>query len=346
MQGSEKAQKALFGTKPVDEILPLDHPLRKIRADFDECFARLAFAFESSYGSVGNVSVPPAVLLRAWILKALYSIRSERALCEQIEFNAMFRWFVGLDWDDKVFDHSTLSRNRERLLCIPAAEALLGEVVRLARSRRLLDSDRLVVDGTLIKAWASHKSFQPKDGDDDGGDFRGKKRSNQTHESKTDPDAKLYRKGEGQESMLCHLGNLLVDSVTGLVRACRVTRVCGLGKSAEVLAALDLASEHMDPGQILVGDRGYDDAGFVSGLRKLGIRAHPRARSKNSRLDGRTTHREPYATSMKSRFRVEAVFAWIKARLRQTQLRGTSKVDAEFHLYCVAYNLKRMTRYA
>lgn len=344
MQGREKPQKALFGTQPLDTLLPQDHPLRSIRAMFDQVFAPLASAFESGYGQVGNVSVPPEVLLRAWLLKALYSIRSERALCEQIEFNALFRWFVGLDWDDKVFDHSTLSRNRGRLFGSGAAEALLGEVVRLAERRRLLSSDRLVVDGTLIKAWASMKSFKRDPGDPD--DFTGTKRSNRTHRSASDPDARLLRKGKGQESMLCHLGHLLVDGANGLVRACRVTRVCGLGGNPEVETALELAEEHMAPGQILVADRGYDESRFVSGLRELGVRPHPRARMKASRLDGRTTLKESYAASMKKRYLPEPVFGWIKGpgRMRQTQLRGTEKVGWELHLYCLAYNLKRMAK--
>jgi transposase len=345
MQGREKQQKQLFGTTPLDELLALDHPLRKIRADFDVCYEGLASAFETSYGSTGNESIPTAILLRAWLLKALYSLRSEHALCEQIAMNAGFRWFVGLDWDEKVFDNSTLSKNRERLFGSGAAEALLGEVVRLAESRRLLCSDRMVVDGTLVKAWASHKSFKAKDGsDDDKPNFKGSRRSNQTHESKTDPDARLLRKGLGQESMLCYLGHALVDSATGLVRACRVTRACGLGANAEVATALDLAGTHMSPGQTLVADRGYDDAAFVKGLRSLKIRAHPRARKRHSALDARTTGKETYEASMKRRYIVEPVFGWINGpgRMRQTKLRGTNKVGWEFHLYCVAYNLRRM----
>jgi transposase len=348
MQGREKAQKSLFGTTPLDQVLPQDHPLRRIRADFDLAFSRLGSAFETGYGSTGNPSVPTAVLLRAWLLKALYSIRSERALCEQVGMNAGFRWFVGLDWDEKVFDHSTLSKNRERLFGSGAAEALLGEVVRLAHERRLLSSDRLVVDGTLVKAWASHKSFQPKDGPGDGGDFRGRRRSNETHRSSSDPDARLMRKGNGQESMLCHRGHVLVDSASGLVRACRVTRACGLGGNPEVLAALELAEGHMRAGQILVADRGYDEGAFVSGLRSLGLRPHPRAKSVRSRLDGRTTRRQSYRESMRNRYRPEPVFAWLKApgRIRQTKLRGTERVGWEFSLYCTAYNLRRLARLA
>lgn len=334
----------MFGTTPLEEVLAIDHPLRKIRSDFDEAYAALASAFDQSYGAVGNVSYPPAMLLRAWLLKALFSIKSERALCEQIAMNAGFRWFVGLDWDDRVFDHSTLSFNRERLFGSGAAEALLGEVVCIAEKRKLLSSDRLVVDGTLVKAWASHKSFEPKDGPGKGGDFRGTQRSNQTHASKTDPDARLMRKGKGQESMLCHLGHVLVDTAHGLVKACQVSRACGLGGNPEVIAALELAKEHMTPGQTLVADRGYDESRFVSGLRQMGIRAHPRAKSLQSQLDGRTTKRDSYQASMKQRYRPEPVFSWVKSpgRMRQTHLRGTPKVNWEFHLYCLAFNLRRM----
>lgn len=349
MQGREKDQKALFGTTPIDELLSADHPLRKIRKDFDEAYSHLATAFETSYGTTGNPSVPTPVLLRAWLLMALYSIRSERALCEQIGMNAGFRWFVGLDWDDKVFDHSTLSRNRERLFGSGAAEALFGEVVRLAESRKLLKSDRLVVDGTQIKAWASMKSFKAKDGsDEDKPNFKGTKRGNKTHETKSDPDARLLRKGKGQESMLCHLGHVLVDSVSGLVRACRVTRACGLGGNPEVIAALEMAEAHMKRGQILVGDRGYDDERFVSGLRELGMKAHPRAKKVHSALTTRTTGKPDYEEGLKRRYIPEPVFGWIKnsGRMRQTMLRGTEKVNWQFHLYAMAYNLRRMAKAA
>jgi transposase len=349
MQGREKLQKSMFGTGPLEAKLAGDHPLRKIRADFDAAYSRLCDAFETNYGTTGNVSVPTPVLLRAWLLMALYSIRSERALCEQIDMNAGFRWFVGLDWDDAVFDHSTLSKNRERLFGSGAAEALFGEVVRIAESRRLLSSDRMVVDGTQIKAWASMKSFKAKDGsEDDKPNFKGVKRSNKTHQSKTDPEARLLRKGGGKESMLCHLGHALVDSVSGLVRACRITQACDLGGNPEVIAALEMAEGHMSRGQTLVADRGYDEARFVQGLREMGIRAHPRAKKKHSALDGRTTKRPSYEESLKRRYIPEPVFGWIKnrGRMGQTMLRGTEKVEWQFQLYCIAYNLRRMARLA
>jgi len=348
MQGREKEQFGLFGTTPLDEILAQDHPLRKIRAMFDEVWENLAPAIASRYSSVGVTSVPPSVLLRAFLLRALYSIKSERALCEQIAMNAGFRWFVGLDWDDRVFDHSTLSRNRERLFGEGSAQELLGEVCRIAERRGLLDSDRMVVDGTLVKAWASHKSFRPKDEDEPpkGGisKFKGMKRANKTHKSKTDPDARLIRKSKGMESLLAHLGTALVDSVSGIVRACRASLACGQEVNSEVKSALELAAEHLKAGQTLAADRGYDCRSFTQGLRQLGVKAHPRMKSKNSSIDARTTRTKSYALSMSRRFLVEGVFGWIKGegRMRQTKLRGTKKVDWELHLFSCAFNLRKM----
>ena len=348
MEGRERKQFGLFGTTPLDDMLPDDHPLRKVRALFDEVWANLSPAFDTSYGTTGNVSYPPVVLLRAWLLKALYSIKSERALCEQVAMNAGFRWFVGLDWDDKVFDHSTLSINRERLFGNGAAEAILGEVARQVSKKNLMQSDRLVVDGTLIKAWASHKSFRPKDETEPPaggtGKFKGMKRSNKTHESKTDKDAKLFRKSKGKEALLCHLGTIIVDSATGFVKAALASAPCGYGEGAEVRAALLLAEEHMDEGQTLVGDRLFDCKKFTEGLRKMGVRPHPRAKDKGSTLDGRTTGRASYEASMKCRYIVEGVFGWVKGngRMSQTMLRGTEKVGWELHLYCAAYNLRRL----
>ena len=271
---------------PVESMIPEDHPLRKIRCMCDECMAPLMSAWESQYSSVGQPGIPPAILLRSVLLQALYSIKSHRALCEQIEMNLLFRWFVGLDWDDKVFDHSVLTTNRDRLFANGATQAFLGEVVRAAESRNLLSSDRMVVDGTMIKAYASFKSFKANDGsEDDKPNFKGTKRSNKTHSSRTDKDARLYRKGKGQESMLCHMGHILVDGVSGIIRSFRVTLASG---TAEVDAALDMLGEHGKRGHCAVADRGYDCERFVSGVRKLGLKAHVRSKSKGSAIDGRT----------------------------------------------------------
>lgn len=342
MLGRETPQKQMFGLGPLDEAIPADHPLRKIRAICDVAMAPLNSAWDSQYSSVGQPGVPPQILLRAMLLQALYSMKSERTLCEHIGFNILFRWFVGLDWDDPVFDHSVLSTNRDRLLANGAAQAFLGQVVRVAKSRHLLQSDRLVVDGTLIKAWASMKSFKANDGsEDDKPNFKGTKRSNQTHSSRTDADARLLRKGKGQESMLCHMGHILVDGVTGIIKACRVTHATG---TAEVEAALAMLGDHAESGTTAVADRNYDQDKFVSGCRELGIRAHPRGKSKGSRLDGRTTKRASYQQSMKCRYIVEQPFGWIKGpgRMRQTVFRGTDKVEIQFHIQAIAHNLRRM----
>jgi hypothetical protein len=281
-------------------------------------------------------------LIRAQLLMAFYSIKSERSLCEHIEFNYLFRWFVGLDWDDKVWTHSVFSKNRERLFGEGAAEALLGEVVRIAESRHLLSSDRLVVDGTVIKAWASMKSFKADDGsEDDKPNFKGTRRSNKTHSSHSDKDARLFRKGKGQESMLCHMGHIVVDSVTGIIRSCQVTLATG---TAEVEAALSMAETHLKPGQILVGDRLYDQTKFLNGAAELGVRAHPRAKSKGSQLPPQTTSSASYEASMKTRYIVERSFGWMKApgRMRQTMLQGTEKVSWQFTLMAGAMNMVRI----
>jgi transposase len=344
MVGTEFDQVQLFALEPLQNKIPEDHPLRKIRALADQVLVPLTPVLEERYSDVGRPGIPPAILIRALFLQALYSVPSVRALCEQIEYNYLFRWFVGLDWDDKVFDHSAVSKNRRRIFGDEGAEALLGEIVRLAEKHHLLGNDRFVVDGTLIKAWAGMKSFKAKDGsEDDKPNFKNTKRSNKTHESRTDPDARLFRKGYGQESMICHMGHVLIDAASGIIRAVRATPATG---TAEVEAALEMAEEHMSRGQILVGDRLYDQTAFVQGIRKLGIRAHPRAKKKGSRLDGRTTKRPSYEASMKVRHSVERAFAYIKGpgRMRQTVFRGTEKVEWQLAIKAGAHNLVRMAK--
>ena len=339
MIGRTNAQTQLFGTRPLSDSIPEDHVLRKIRAVCDEALAPMLRAYESSYAASGDYGTPPEVLIRAKLLQCLYSIKSERALCEQIEWNVAFRWFVGLDWDDPVFDHSTISLNRKRLFGDGAAEALLGETVRVAQSRGLLSSDRLVVDGTLVKAWASHKSFKAKDGsDDDKPNFKGTRRSNETHASTTDPDARLIRKGKGQESMPAYIGHVAVDAASGIVRGCRTTLATG---RAEVEAAIAMAEACAERGAKIVADRNYDQRPFLTGIRKLGLLPHPRAKTKGSQLSKRTTSSGSYMESMKHRYKVESVFGWGKSvgGMRQTKLRGVDKVGMDFTLQVVAKNL-------
>ena len=339
MYGRVNLQTQLFGTLPLSDIVPEGHVLRKIRLVVDEVLEPMERAYESSYSSIGRNGVPPSVIIRAKLLQALFSIRSERALCEQIEWNAGFRWFVGLDWDDRVFDHSSISVNRERLFGDGAVMAILGETVRAAEKRGLLNSDRLVVDGTLVKAWASHKSFKAKDGsDDDKPDFKKTKRSNKTHSSTTDPDARLYRKGAGQESMMAFIGHVMVDAVTGIVRACKTTTAHG---RAEVEAALEMAQNCAKAGSKIVGDRHYDQQPFINGMRELGMDPHPRTKSKGSQLDVQTSSSEDYLESLQSRYKVEGVFGWGKSvgGMRQTKLRGVDNVEMDFTLQVIAKNL-------
>ncbi len=255
-----------------------------------------------------------------------------------------FRWFVGLDWDEDVFDHSTISLNRARLFGDGAVEALLGETVRVAESKGLLNSDRLVVDGTLIKAWASHKSFKAKDGsDDDKPNFKGTKRSNQTHASTTDPDARLCRKGKGQESMLAYIGHVMVDAATGIIRGCKTTIASG---KAEVEAAISMARTLAQAGAKIIADRNYDQTPFIQGIRELGMIPHPRAKTKHSQLRPQAASSPSYKESMKHRYKVEAVFGWGKCvgGMRQTKLRGEEKVGMDFMVQAVAKNLLTTAR--
>lgn len=345
MIGRSNPQSQLFGTRPLSDSVPENHVLRKIRELVDEVLPPLLRAYESCYCTTGGVyGTPPEILIRSKLLQSLYSIKSERALCEQIEWNVAFRWFVGLDWDDEVFDHSTISVNRERLFGDGAVDQILGETVRLAESRGLLNSDRLVVDGTQIRAWASLKSFKAKDGsDDDKPNFKGTKRSNETHSSKTDSDARLYRKGPGQESMLCYLGHVAVDAGTGIVRAFRVTLATG---KAEVQAAIDMAKGCARRGTNIIGDRGYDQQPFLTGIRQLGMVPHPRPKTKYPQLCKRVASSPAHEASMKKRYIVEGVFGWGKnvAGMRQTKLRGIDKVQTDFGLQIVAKNLLTIAR--
>jgi len=346
MIGRCNPQTQLFGSRPLIDSVPVDHVLRKIRVVVDDALARMIRAYESSYSCGGDYGIPPEVLIRAKLLQGLYSIKSERALCEQIEWNVGFRWFVGLDWDEDVFDHSTLSVNRERLFGDGAVDALLGETVRVAESKGLLNSDRLVVDGTLIKAWASHKSFKAKDGsDEDQPDFKGTRRSNETHASTTDPDARLCRKGKSQESMLAYIGHVMVDAATGIVRGCETTIASG---KAEVQAAIRIAKTCAQSGAKIIADRNYDQSPFITGIREQGMIPHPRAKSRGSGLSRQVTSSASYEESMTHRYKIEGVFGWGKsvAGMRQTKLRGVEKVGMDFTLQVVAKNLLTIAKRA
>ena len=356
MRGTDERSGELFSYVDLEKRVRRDHPLRPIRELANVALADLSSEFAVLYSGTGRPSIAPEMLLRAMLLQAFYSVRSERQLMERLEFDLLFRWFVGLGVDDPVWDHSTFSKNRDRLLEGEIAAKLLAAVLAQPRVKRLLSSDHFSVDGTLIEAWASVKSFRPKgskggDGESGGrnavADFRGQKRSNETHASTTDPDAKLYRKGPGMEAKLCFIGHGLMENRSGLIIDTRLTRVSG---HAERLAALDMIEPLADrPRAITLGaDRGYDTADFVEELRTLNIRPHV-ARNTNRRrsaIDGRTTRHAGYAASQRIRKRIEEAFGWIKtvAGMRKTKLRGLDKVALAFAFTAAAYNLVRLPR--
>jgi transposase len=306
---------------------------------------------------MGRPSIAPEKLLRAMLLQAFYSVRSERQLIERIEFDLLFRWFVGIGIDDPVWDHSSFSKNRDRLLEGEIAGKFLAAVLAQPRVKRLLSSEHFSVDGTLIQAWASMKSFKPKDrpGNDDPGsggrnpsaDFRGEERSNATHRSTTDRDARLYRKGPGMEARLCFIGHGLMENRSGLIIDARLTRVSG---HAERLAALDMVQHVADrPLAVTLGaDKSYDAADFVEELRTLNVRPHvaQNTNRRRSAIDRRTTRHPGYAASQRIRKRIEEAFGWIKtvAGLRQTKLRGRPKVAWAFTFAAAAYNLVRVPK--
>jgi transposase len=320
----------------------------------DTALEALSGDFAALYSGLGRPSIAPEMLLRAMLLQAFYSVRSERQLMERLEFDLLFRWFVGLGIDDVVWDHSTFSKNRDRLLEGEIAARFLAAVLAQPRVKRLLSSEHFSVDGTLIEAWASMKSFRPKEPPDAGStpaggrnapaDFRGEKRSNQTHRSTTDPDARLYRKGPGMEAKLCFIGHGLMENRSGLIVDARLTRVSG---HAERLAALDMIEGVADrPRAITLGaDKGYDAADFVEELRAINVRPHVARNTsgRRSAIDRRTTRHPGYAKSQRIRKRIEEAFGWIKtvAGLRKTKLRGLPKVDWTFTFAAAAYNLVR-----
>jgi transposase len=359
MRGTDKRSGELFSYVDLEQRVRTDHPLRVIREVVSTALAALSGDFAGLYSGMGRPSIPPEMLLRAMLLQAFYSIRSERQLMERLEFDLLFRWFVGLGVDEPVWDHSSFSKNRDRLLAGDIAAKFLAAVLAQPQVKRLLSSEHFSVDGTLIEAWASLKSFKPKgpggedDGSDDSGgrnaaaDFTGEKRSNATHASTTDPDAMLYRKGPGMEARLCFIGHGLMENRSGLIVGTRLTRVSG---HAERLAALDLIAPHGDrPRAVTLGaDKGYDARDFVMELRELNVRPHIAQNSsgRRSAIDRRTTRHPGYAASQRVRKRIEEAFGWIKtvAGLKKTRFRGLARVDLAFTFVAAAYNLVRLPR--
>jgi transposase len=358
MRGEDHQQNHIFSYLSPEMRVRKDHPLRIIRAMVDEVLSGLSRRFDSMYAKVGRPSIPPEKLLRAQLVQMLYSIRSERLLMEEIDYNLLFRWFVGLNADDEVWDATTFTKNRDRLLEADVAKEFLAQVVAQARAKGLTSDEHFTVDGTLLEAWASLKSFQAKDGkqapppDDPGNptvNFHGEERSNETHESKTDPEAQLARKSKGKEAKLSYNGNLLVENRNGLIVNAEVFTANG---TAERDAALVMLEQIPGGKQVTVGgDKGFDTRDFVAECRHLGVTPHVAqnlGRRGGSAIDGRTTHHPGYRLSQKKRKRIEECFGWLKtiALLRKVRHRGVCKVDWIFTLACAAYNLVRMRNLA
>jgi transposase len=355
MRGDDDQAGSMFSYVSLEARVPADHPLRAIRRITDRALARLSPRFGTLYVQFGRPSIPPERLLRALLLQALYTIRSERQLMEQLDYNLLFRWFVGLGMDDRVWSATTFSKNRDRLLDGDIAAAFF-EAVRLhADSARLLSDDHFTVDGTLLEAWASHKSFRPRDQDPPAGsgsnpsvDFHGDHRRNTTHQSTTDPDARLYKKSGGGESRLSYLGHVLLEHRSGLIVGATVTPADGHGERD---AALTMIARLRGRQRITVAaDKAYDTRDFVGALRTMDVTPHvaqyPATVHRGSALDRRTTRHAGYAVSQRKRKLVEQGFGWMKTvgGLRKLRHRGGPLVTWVFTFTAAAYNIVRMRR--
>lgn len=355
MRGNDERRDGLFSYVRPESRIPSHHPLRLIRAVADEALTALNEQFTALYCENGRPSIPPEQLLRALLLQAFYSIRSERQLMEQLNYNLLFRWFVGLSVDDPVWVPTVFSKNRDRLLAGDIAAAFMDAVLNLPRVKVLLSDEHFSVDGTLIQAWASMKSFRRKDGSDEpptpgrNGErnFRKDKRSNETHASTTDPDARLARKSDGEGAKLAFTGHLLMENRTGLLVDARLTRATG---TAEPEAALAMLRALPAAGHKTVGaDKAYDTAAFVASSRSAGVTPHVAqniSARRGSNIDGRTTRHAGYRISQVIRKRIEEANGWIKqvGGMAQTKLRGVKRVEWAFVFKAAAYNLIRLPR--
>ena len=355
MRGTDSRRDGLFSYVRADSRVPKDHPLRAIRRVTDAALGSLSPQFDALYCKEGRPSIAPEKLLRALLLQAFYTVRSERQLMEQLDYNLLFRWFVGLSVDDPVWDATVFSKNRDRLLEGEIAAAFLDAVLNLPEVSALLSKEHFSVDGTLIQAWASMKSFRRKDGNDQPPgpgrngerDFHRDKRSNQTHASTTDPDARLAKKSAGKEAKLAYSGNLLMENRHGLVVDARVEPATG---TAEPEAALAMLGELPEGPRVTVGaDKAYDTAGFVAAARALNVTPHVAQNihaGRGSNIDGRTTRHGGYAVSQVIRKRIEEANGWIKCGggMTQTRFRGLARVNWMFQLKAAAYNLIRLPK--
>jgi transposase len=353
MRGIDHQQADMFSYLSPEQRVRRDHPLRSVRVMTDEILGNMSSLFDAMYAEVGRPSIPPEKLLRAQLLQMLYSVRWERLLMEEIDYSILYRWFVGLNLDEKVWDATSFTKNRDRLLEAAVAKEFLAQVVDRARAAGLISDEHFTVDGTLMEAWASLKSFQAKDQadappDDPGNptvDFHGEKRSNETHESKTDADALLARKSKGKEAKLSYNGNLLVENRNGLIVDAELLQANG---RAERDAALLMLEQVPGDGRVTVGgDKGFDTAEFVDQCRHMNVTPHVAqntGRPGGSAIDARTTRHPGYAVSQKKRKRIEECFGWLKdiALLRKLKHRGLFKVGWIFTFAAAAYNLVRM----
>jgi transposase len=358
MRGHDEQQEGMFSYISPEKRVPADHPLRPLRAMVDAALEKMSPQFAGLYSRYGRPSIAPEKLLRALLLQVLYSVRSERQLMEQLGYNLLFRWFVGLSMDDAVWDPTVFTKNRERLLEGEIADGFFEQVLAQARAQELLSAEHFTVDGTLVQAWAGQKSFQvqkkeatkrsgpPDDPGNPTVDFHGEKRSNETHASTTDAEARLYKKSAGSEAKLSYLGHVLTENRNGLVVGTRVTQATG---TAERAAAVEMIEEQNDGERrvTLGGDKGFDTRAFVADLRELEVTPHVAQNLKRpggSAIDGRTTRHAGYEISQRQRKRVEEVFGWLKtiALLRQTRFRGRARVGWMFTFAAAVYNLVRI----
>jgi transposase len=350
MRGDDREPDALFSYVSAEQRVPKEHPLRAIRALVDDVLRDMSRDFDGLYARVGRPSIPPERLLRAQLLQIFYSIRSERLLMEQLDYNLLFRWFVGMDMDEPIWDPTVFTKNRDRLLNQEIARNVFRRVVE--RAQGVMSDEHFTVDGTLIEGWASQKSFQRKDGDTDGdgSDFRGQQRKNDTHASKTDPDARLYRKSNGAESRLAYLAHLLIENRHGLIADARATTADGTAERDAGLLTLHARWKRAPRRRRTVGaDKAYDVREFVDVTRELGATPHVTqnlTRSGGSAIDARTTRHPGYAMSQHARPRIEPAFGWPKtiAWIRKVKLRGLAKVDWLFVFASAAFNLIRLPK--
>jgi transposase len=350
MRGDLNKQSHLFSYFSPESRVREDHPLRTIKAYADQALGRLSEQLGEMYSDTGRPSIPPERLLKAKLLIALYTVRSERLFCEMLDYNLLFRWFLDMDVEEASFDASTFSKNLERLLQARMADEFFAAVVKLCREQQLLSDEHFSVDGTLIEAWASHKSFRPKDGGNDGGDgnnFHGQARRNDTHASTTDPQAKLYRKGPGKEARLSFGAQVLMENRNGLCVEVAVTDAL-VPESDVALDLIRTQKRKKRPIKSVGADKGYHNKKFVKGLKRNHIQPH--VACINGRrvdgLDGRTTHSRGYQISQTVRKRIEQIMGWTKTigGMRKTRHKGVARTDAAMKFVCTAYNLLRLSR--